>query len=427
MWPSVVGQTQFLTGRTRVHASTGRRVGGGLTFERHLAGGRSIPPVPGANVRQAAGEPAFAAFADPDVLLLVALDDRRRTNLRVVRILAELTTCPPLPEQIPALIELDLNRLKPNLVVIRQRIVAVQTLLLMNEVRDLREHRFVRCLLLGHVSPKPLLHPEPVKDKAPVPKCYNVLHVAQTAGRGVRWRPGTASEPQRLPGPPGDRHRVSRHRSRARRGTSRSAARACDGRRTTGLGRQGHRADPRPRLPRAAQRPDEAVDIGCATRHQERPTFADRSLRSRLRSAGSPLSFLPAYFDTSAIVKLVVVEPESDALVRALVRWPDRVSSALARVEVHRALWRAGASRAAHARADAVLSALVLVRPDEPVLSQAASFRDPHLRALDAIHLATALTLGDDPDAFITYDARLALAANRLRLPVLHPGVDRLS
>ena len=139
------------------------------------------------------------------------------------------------------------------------------------------------------------------------------------------------------------------------------------------------------------------------------------------------MSFLPAYFDTSAIVKLVVVEPESDALVRALARWPDRVSSALARVEVHRALWRAGASRAVHARADAVLSALVLVRPDEPVLSQASSFKDPHLRALDAIHLATALTLGDDPDAFITYDARLASAAAKLRLTVQHPGIKKLA
>ena len=138
------------------------------------------------------------------------------------------------------------------------------------------------------------------------------------------------------------------------------------------------------------------------------------------------MSFLPAYLDASAIVKLVVVEPESDALVQALARWPDRVSSALARVEVHRALWRARASRAVHARADAVLTALVLVRPDESVLAQAAAFRDPQLRTLDAVHLATALTLGDDPDAFITYDARLARAAGRLRLPVQHPGVDRL-
>ena len=42
-------------------------------------------------------------------------------------------------------------------------------------------------------------------------------------------------------------------------------------------------------------------------------------------------------------------------------------------------------------------------------------------------HLATALTLGDDPDAFITYDERLARAAERLRLPVQHPGVNRLA
>jgi len=139
------------------------------------------------------------------------------------------------------------------------------------------------------------------------------------------------------------------------------------------------------------------------------------------------VNVLPAYFDPSAIVKLIVVEPESDALVQALSRWPDRVSSALARVEVHRALWRVRASRAVHARADAVLSGLVLVRPDEPILSRAASFRDPQLRAIDGIHLATALTLGDDPDAFITYDERLARAAERLRLPVQHPGVDRLA
>jgi predicted nucleic acid-binding protein len=68
------------------------------------------------------------------------------------------------------------------------------------------------------------------------------------------------------------------------------------------------------------------------------------------------------------------------------------------------------------------LSTLVLLRLDEPVLSRASEFADPSLRALDAIHLASALALGDDPDAFITYDARLAQAAVRLRLPVMHPG-----
>ena len=138
------------------------------------------------------------------------------------------------------------------------------------------------------------------------------------------------------------------------------------------------------------------------------------------------MSVLPVYLDASAIVKLVVPERETDALLAALARWPDRVSSALARVELHRALGRACASRAIRARADAVLSGLVLVRLDEPVLSRASSFKDPALRALDAIHLATALSLGDDPDAFITYDARLAAAARKQRLNVQHPGADEM-
>jgi uncharacterized protein len=139
------------------------------------------------------------------------------------------------------------------------------------------------------------------------------------------------------------------------------------------------------------------------------------------------MSFLPVYLDTSAIVKLIVAEPETDALRSALSRWPDRVSAVLARVEVHRALCRAGASRAMRARADAVLEGVVLVRLDEPILSHAASFRGPHLRALDAIHLAAALALGDDPDAFITYDVRLAKAAYQEGLHVQHPGVGRLA
>jgi predicted nucleic acid-binding protein len=138
------------------------------------------------------------------------------------------------------------------------------------------------------------------------------------------------------------------------------------------------------------------------------------------------VSFLPIYLDASAIVKLVVPEPETDALFAVLDQSPDRVSSALARIEVHRALWRAGTPRAVRARADAVLSSLILLRIDDLVLTRAASFRDPHLRALDALHLAAALSLGDDPDAFITYDARLARAARKQRLRVQHPGLDRI-
>ena len=139
------------------------------------------------------------------------------------------------------------------------------------------------------------------------------------------------------------------------------------------------------------------------------------------------MNFLPVYLDSSAIVKLVAPEPETAALMAALQEWPDRVSSVLARVEVHRTLRRAGASRAAHNRADEVLAALLLVRIDDPVLAHAASFKDPLLRSIDAIHLAAALSLGDDPDAFITYDVRLGRAATRQGLHVHHPGLKRLA
>jgi len=134
------------------------------------------------------------------------------------------------------------------------------------------------------------------------------------------------------------------------------------------------------------------------------------------------VTFLPVYLDSSAIVKLVVREPETEALLTALERWPDRVSAALSRVEVHRALRRAGQPRSAHARADAVLEALVLIRLDDSVLGRAAAFTQPQMRSLDAIHLAVALAIGDDPDAFITYDSRLAHAARQEGLTVLHPG-----
>jgi uncharacterized protein with PIN domain len=64
------------------------------------------------------------------------------------------------------------------------------------------------------------------------------------------------------------------------------------------------------------------------------------------------VNFLPVYLDSSAIVKLVMPEPETEALIEALSGWPDRVSSAVARVELHRALWRARAPRTVRVRAD---------------------------------------------------------------------------
>jgi uncharacterized protein len=134
------------------------------------------------------------------------------------------------------------------------------------------------------------------------------------------------------------------------------------------------------------------------------------------------VSFLPAYVETSALLKLLLPEPERDELSIELGRWPDWVTSELTTVECRRALTRERANVSVRARADYVLARCVLVRIDTLVLRLAERIGPRDLRSLDAIHLATALSLGDRPEAFITYDDRLASAARTLKLNVLQPG-----
>jgi len=126
------------------------------------------------------------------------------------------------------------------------------------------------------------------------------------------------------------------------------------------------------------------------------------------------------YLDSSALVKLVVAEPETTALMTFLTHWPDRVTSSLARVELLRALKRAAASATIRQRATRVLARLALVNIDEPVLALAARLGPPELRTLDAIHLATARSL-DGIAGIVTYDVRLARAAARARIKTWAP------
>lgn len=126
------------------------------------------------------------------------------------------------------------------------------------------------------------------------------------------------------------------------------------------------------------------------------------------------------YLDSSAIVKLVVREAGSAALRRFLVRDPVRVSSALARVEVVRAIRAQGHD--ARARAELVLSRIRLLQIDDDVLDAAADLDPGVLRSLDAIHLASARALGSALTAVVTYDARMATAATRLGIPVVAPA-----
>jgi predicted nucleic acid-binding protein len=126
------------------------------------------------------------------------------------------------------------------------------------------------------------------------------------------------------------------------------------------------------------------------------------------------------YIDSSALVKLVVREPESPALRHYLRRRPRRVSCGLARVEVVRAVRSQG--EAAHTRARAVLERLSLLRLDDSLLDAAAQLDGPSLRSLDAIQLAAAQALGAELEGVVTYDVRMRAAANGLGLSVASPS-----
>lgn len=125
------------------------------------------------------------------------------------------------------------------------------------------------------------------------------------------------------------------------------------------------------------------------------------------------------YLDSSAVVKLVVAEPESQALRSHLRRRRPLVSSALARTEVLRALLPAG--EIALSRGRDVLRRLDLVRINDRVLDAAGILEPVQVRSLDAIHLATAQLLGEDLGQVVTYDDRMADAAWSLGLKAISP------
>jgi predicted nucleic acid-binding protein len=126
------------------------------------------------------------------------------------------------------------------------------------------------------------------------------------------------------------------------------------------------------------------------------------------------------YLDSSALLKLIFDEPETGALLAFLRPWPRRVSSALARIEVTRIVARVGDPLAAR-EAQRALRALHLVRVDDEIVARAAAIQPVGLRSLDAIHLATADTLGSDLAGMVVYDRRLAAAADAQGLTVWAP------
>lgn len=119
-------------------------------------------------------------------------------------------------------------------------------------------------------------------------------------------------------------------------------------------------------------------------------------------------------------MKLVLDEPEREPLRRWLSRFEGTTSSALLHVESIRACARYGGRYVEIARDGLGLMALVGI--DEPVVTAAAELGPPPLRSLDAIHLATALTIGADIGTVVTYDDRLHDAVVAAGLPAARPG-----
>lgn len=127
-----------------------------------------------------------------------------------------------------------------------------------------------------------------------------------------------------------------------------------------------------------------------------------------------------AYADSSALVKLIVDEPESTALDAYLAETPTMLAtSRIALVEVVRAARVANPAAELEQQARALVESCVLVDPAPPLLERAASLATRRVRALDAIHLASAEHV--EPDEMLVYDVRMATAAAEAGFAVVAP------
>ncbi len=127
-----------------------------------------------------------------------------------------------------------------------------------------------------------------------------------------------------------------------------------------------------------------------------------------------------AYVDASALVKLFKAERETAAFRAALADWPVQVASELIRVEALCTARRLGDEDTLR-RVRAALERINLVPLSPEIIELASNAHTPPLRAMDAIHLATALTLREDLGAVFVYDSDLHAAAQAHQLNPLAP------
>jgi predicted nucleic acid-binding protein len=128
------------------------------------------------------------------------------------------------------------------------------------------------------------------------------------------------------------------------------------------------------------------------------------------------------YFDTSALVKLVFEEAESVALTKWLTVRADvpKISSGLSTIELLRTCRRI--DEASVAEANQLLGGIDLLPIDRAIVEKAASLVPSELRSLDAIHLASALSVKAELTAVVAYDDRFCLAATEAGIEVVSPA-----
>jgi predicted nucleic acid-binding protein len=125
-----------------------------------------------------------------------------------------------------------------------------------------------------------------------------------------------------------------------------------------------------------------------------------------------------AYIDSSALVKLVLDEADAGPMRRWYVEAERVTSSVIGLIETRRAVARK-VDEPDHV--NRILRTVVTLELDGVVAAAASRVTPLGLRTLDAIHIATALTIGSELGSFVTYDDHLAEAARAVGLPVVRP------
>lgn len=128
------------------------------------------------------------------------------------------------------------------------------------------------------------------------------------------------------------------------------------------------------------------------------------------------------YLDTTAMMKLIALEPETPALTDYLAARTDTVwfTCSLARAELLRAAAAMPAGATDHAHH--ILHGLDTVAMTDRLVAAAAALNPPPRRTLDALHIAAALTAGPQLHTLITYDPELSEAATRHHITTTDPG-----